>query len=284
MFDVIKKTDLFDPHDIAGSELNSHEPATVKVERPAERRVSAAPARVASLRVSALEPVFPFDKSHQAAAEEYRIIRTKILHHAAKPRLIVVSSPSSGDGKTVTSVNIAASLALKDEAKVLLLDADLRRPRIADVLGISKGSGLAEVLQGGATLDDVLIRAEQLPNLSILPAGQATGNPAELFDSRHWRALVEQIRARFGHVILDTTPLGAVADYELVQSTSDGVIVVIRPDHTPRKECHRALGIVPTEKLLGVVLNCVEEWWLWKRHSYGYYHELPTSAVTPRRK
>ncbi len=244
----------------------------------------AAPTRVAHLRVSALEPVFPFDKSHPAAAEEYRVIRTKILHHAAKPRLIAVSSPSSGDGKTVTSVNIAASLALKDEATVLLLDADLRRPRIADVLGIPKGSGLADILHGHASLDDVLIRAEQLPNLAILPAGQATGNPAELFDSRHWRVLVEQIRARFGHVVIDTTPLGAVADYELIQSTSDGVIVVIRPDHTPRRECHRALGTVPSEKLLGVVLNCVREWWLWRRHSYGYYHELPTSAITLQRK
>jgi len=275
LFDVIKKTDLFDLTDTAQPESNSHERTPAGVERPAEVMVSPGArrttVRIVPLRISALDPVLPFDNGNPAAAEEYRIIRTKILNYATKPRLIVVSSPTSGDGKTVTSINIAASLALKDEARVLLIDADLRRPRVAGMLGIPSAPGLADVLRGKSLLDDAVIRAEQLPNLSILPAGLVAGNPAELFDSQPWRALIEEVRARFTHVIIDTTPLGVVADYELTQSASDGVIVVLRPDHTLRVECRRALGVVPSDKLIGVVLNCVADWWLWRHHSYAYY-------------
>jgi len=278
LFDVIKKTDLFDLDEAAQPESSSHERTPAEVERPAEVMVSPADrcttGRIVPLRVSALDPVFPFDNSHPAAAEEYRIIRTKILNHATRPRLILVTSPTSGDGKTVTSVNIAASLALKDEARVLLIDADLRRPRVARLLGIPAAPGLADVLQGKSVLNAALVRAEQLPNLSILPSGLVAGNPAELFDSQPWRVLIEEVRARFTHVIIDTTPLGVVADYELTQAASDGVIVVLRPDHTLRKECRRALGVVPSDKLIGVVLNCVKDWWLWRHHSYAYYQDL----------
>jgi receptor protein-tyrosine kinase len=228
--------------------------------------------RLVRLRLSTFSPVFPFDKGDDTAAEQYRMVRTKILHSPKKPRLIVVSSACSGDGKTVTSINIAASLALKDQASVLLVDGDLRQPRVAEALGIPPSPGLAEILSSGTDLDAALIRPEQFPNLFILPAGNAGTSAAELLDSERWRAFIKQIRGRFAHVIFDAPPLALLTDYDLIQLACDAAVLVARPGHSNRAAFLKALEAVSPEKMLGVVLNCVENWWLWKTPAYGYYY------------
>jgi capsular exopolysaccharide synthesis family protein len=284
IFDVLKKDNLVDFGELCESEMDlareqqeGHGHSICRVNDTSLPRNST---RIVQLRLSVLSPFFPFDNGQNAAGEQYRIIRTKILHSCNKPRLIVVSSASSGDGKTVTSINIAASLALKDGSRVLLVDGDLRRPRISDALGLPVAPGLTEVLSGVAELESALVRAEQFPNLFILPAGNSGESAAELLDSERWRLLIKQIRERFTNVLFDTPPIATVADYELVQLVCDGTIVIARPDHSDRAACVAALGIVPKEKLLGVVLNCVEDWWLWKTPAYGYYRKQ-VSERTP---
>jgi capsular exopolysaccharide synthesis family protein len=229
--------------------------------------------RMTRLRVSALSPIFPFDGRDQLAAEQYRIIRTKILHSPQKPRLIVVSSGCIGDGKTVTSINIAASLALKEDCSVLLIDGDLRQPRVAEALALSGSPGLAEVLSGETDLQTALVRPEQFPNLFILPAGNMASSAAELLDSERWRDLVKQARSQFDYAIFDAPPIAMLADYELIQLVCDAAILVARPDHSNRDACLKALRSIPAEKMLGVVLNAVEDWWLWKIPTYGYYRQ-----------
>jgi capsular exopolysaccharide synthesis family protein len=228
--------------------------------------------RVAALQVSALAPVFPFEDLHSHAAEQYRMIRTKILHHPLQPRAIVVSSPTSGDGKTVTAINLAAVLALKKDTRVLLVDADLRRRDVHRVLGIPEKPGLADVLSGATSLEESIVRLEQFANLWVLPAGSGDRNPAELLESRRWREVIGDCRQRFTHVVIDATPIAAVTDFELIQLACDGVVLVVRPDHTNRGACHKALEAVAKEKMIGTVLNCVEEWFLWKPQGYGYYY------------
>ncbi len=286
IFDAIKRDNVLDLSDICDAEpeqapapqRESGRPAlsVVEVNAPAP-----APTRTAPLRVSALSPIFPFDEAHYAAAEQYRIIRTKILHHPKKPRLIITSSACSGDGKTVTSINIAASLALKDELSVLLVDADLRRPRVAEALGIPTTPGLSEVLSGKLDLEAALLTTEQFPNLSILASGELTENAAELLDSDRFRSFIEEVRRRFSIVIFDATPVATVADYELLQHICDGVVIVIRPEHTERNRCTKVLDLIPKEKLLGVVLNCVEDWWLWKTPAYDYYRRVSSERAVP---
>jgi capsular exopolysaccharide synthesis family protein len=228
-------------------------------------------ARELRLRLSALAPVLPFDGSNQRAAEQYQIIRTKILHHGRRPRFVLVSSATSGDGKTVTSINVAASLALKSDARVLLIDGDLRQPSVARTLGIPVEPGLREVLAGQIPFESALIRAAEVPNLYVLPAGGVNARAADLLDSERWRTLVASVRERFTTVICDAPPIATVADYELLQMVADGTVVVARPGHTERHACRKALESVEQTKLIGVVLNCVEDWWLWKTPSYGYY-------------
>lgn len=227
--------------------------------------------RIVTLRASSASPVFPFTETSAAAAEQYRIIRTKLLHNPKKLQLILISSPCSGDGKTITAINIAGSLALKTDSRTLLIDGDLRRPRVAEELDIPQSPGLTDVLAGKVALDDALVRAEQFPNLFILTAGTPANNPAELLDSPRWLVLLEQVRNRCANVIFDGPPAGSVADYELLQHACDGVILVIRPDHSDRAACFKAFEIVAKPKLTGVVLNCTEDWWLWKTPGYAYY-------------
>lgn len=234
--------------------------------------------RVHSIRVPAGAPLFPFDTEHSRAGEQYRIVRTKIVQHPAQPRLMVVSSAGPGDGKTVSSVNIAAALALKDDANVLLIDADFRRSSVAKLLGLPLEPGLADVLAGGCTLEDAMVRIEQSPNLYVLPGGNVRSNPAEMLDSQQWRNLCAAFRRNFHYTVIDAPPVAGVADYDLIQVVCDGVIFVTRPDHTNRKLCFKALETVPSGKLIGVVVNCVEEWPLWKTNDYYYYAQRPVNG------
>jgi protein-tyrosine kinase len=283
MFDAVRKNGVINFGEICQldtkdvSDLGEVSDQPVPVLRPVSPILKSD--RVVRLRASALSSVFPFDEAQHLAAEQYRIIRTKLLHSPQKPQLVVVSSVSSGDGKTTTSINIAGSLALKSDSRILLVDGDLRHPRIAEELDIPFTPGLTDVLSGTAEFETAIIRAEQFPNLFILPAGTPTGNAAELLDSPRWREFLGQVRARFANVIFDAPPMATVADYELLQYGCDGVVLVVRPDHSNRAACIKALGTVPERKLLGVVLNCIEDWWLWKTPAYGYYGNRSSEQV-----
>lgn len=295
IFEVLSKDNLLDLQEVSNSSeleqlatpakaFEETSTATLDTGVPAPARPESA-VREVSLRASALTPVFPFfDEMHSAAAEQYRIIRTKLLHSPKKARVIVVSSPSSGDGKTISSINIAASLSLKENFSVLLVDADLRRPAIADLLGLSSTPGLADVLSGRATLNAAMVHPVEFPNLCILPAGDGRHAAAELLASERWPGIIEQFRTQFDLVIVDATPIAVVADFELLQHVSDGVVVVVRPDHTDRTACLTALRSVTKEKFIGIVLNCLEDWLFCKTYHYEYYgkNSKSTLTTTPR--
>jgi capsular exopolysaccharide synthesis family protein len=230
--------------------------------------------RTVCLRVADVTPVLPFDETDNRAAEQYRIIRTRLISHPKQPVTILISSAGPGDGKSVSAINVAGALSLKTEARVLLMDADFRRSSIHTQLGISRSPGIAEVLTGAATLEQAIVRSPAFPNLYIAPAGEPHANPSELLDSTAWRTLSEQVRGSFRYVIMDSPPVGCVADYELLQAACDGVVLVVRPDHTKRQACLKALSIVPKDKLLGVIMNCVSDWPLGHDYSYMYYQKI----------
>lgn len=186
--------------------------------------------------------------------------------------MIVISSPTAGDGKSVSATNIAAALSLKSDAHVLLLDADFRRSAIHVQLGLPPSPGLAEVLADACTLEEALVHTQEFPNLFVMSAGAPPENPVELLDNARWPNLCAKLRGLFRYVVLDSPPVGAVADYDLIQAVCDGVILVVRPDHTNRSLCAKALAAVPKPKFLGVLLNCVPEWSLAKHAGSDYYY------------
>ena len=247
-------------------------PAPGPTEPPAAGASPAAGVRTARLRVAAGSPLLPFEEGQWRPSEQYRILRTKLGQHPKQPRMIVISSPAPGDGKSVTAINTAAALSLKSDSEVLLVDADLRKAAIHRQLGLEESPGLAEVLTGDCAVEEALVRTAEFPSLFVLPAGVPPSNPVELLDSPNWPAVCARLRSLFRYVIVDSPPLGAVADYDLIQAVCDGVILVVRPDHTNRELCDKALKIVAKAKFLGVLLNCVPDWPLGKHAGSDYYY------------
>jgi succinoglycan biosynthesis transport protein ExoP len=241
------------------------------------------PIRQVSPRPAVSAVLLPVDGHDHRDGEQYRIIRTKIVQHPEHPRLLAVSSACIGDGKTVSAINIAAAISLKEKASVLLVDADFRRSSVADALGIEEAPGLAEVLQGKCSVQDAVVQLESHPNMYVLPRGEALSNPVELLDSPKWQMVCQLFRSLFDFAVIDGPPVGLVADYDLIQATSDGVILVVRADHTSRVQFLKVLQAVPKKKLIGVVMNCEPDWFLTRSlgHDYSYYSHEKKPDTSP---
>jgi polysaccharide biosynthesis transport protein len=202
-------------------------------------------------------------------AESYHILRTAILLSTAPrpPQALLVTSAQPGEGKTCTALNLSVGLAQRG-VPVVLVDADMRRPGVTRALGVSaNGSGLSTVLAGGRTLDESLLQYEPVPNLWVLPAGPEAPNPADLLSSPTMREVLEQLRRRFTHVVLDSAPLLLVTDATLLSGMVDGTLLVVESGVMARRGLTRAHKILQSAggKVLGAVLN------KWDARSEGYY-------------
>jgi capsular exopolysaccharide synthesis family protein len=242
--------------------------APVRTTRP-DRAVGRWQIRALPLPVSDAAPLLSTRPTHANAAEQYRFVCTRVRHHPSATATIVVSSPGIGDGKTVTTINLAAAFAQSGDEQVLLIDGDLRCSSVHAYLHVPRSPGLGELLAGKGSLQEAIFRVEQVPGLCIMPAGTAAGNPTELLGSSRWPALVKTLREHFDRVIVDCPPVEAVADYDLIAAGCDGAILVVRPDHTNRALCLRALEKT-RKKLLGALINCTADRLLQKQY-LSYY-------------
>ncbi|CAN5661155.1 hypothetical protein BH23ACI1_BH23ACI1_01450 [soil metagenome] len=194
--------------------------------------------------------------SHSLAAEQFRALRTRIkrAENGRAMRTIVITSPAKGDGKSLTAANLALTMAQEYQQRVLIVDADLRRPTVHRLFGIADGPGLADVLMGGAVLDDALVMMPD-HHLSILPAGALPHHPAELLGSAAMRRLLDTLRSRYDRIIIDMPPVAPLADLHIVAPLVDGVLMIVRAGVTPKPAIERALAGLDTAKVLGLVLN-----------------------------
>lgn len=224
---------------------------------------------ILQVRIQDGAPLLPFGGESSHAAEQYRIIRTKILQHQLRPRSLVMTSAESGDGKSVSSVNLAGVFALNPEFNVLLVDGDLHRSSLARYFSVDTSPGLAEIINGKATVREAVRRVDPFPNLFFLPGGKSQTGPADLFNTNRWKEIADALKEQFTFVVIDAPPAGVFADFDLILDQVEGVVLVVREDHTNRMLWMRALQTIPREKMLGVVMNCVQPWFLGK--SFGYY-------------
>jgi exopolysaccharide transport family protein len=205
-------------------------------------------------------------------AESYRALRTSLLlsNLGAPPKVIMVTSARPQEGKTTTSINAAIVLAQKG-VRVLLVDADLRRPSIHKTLGMGPRSGLSNVLTGSATLQQTITISPVLPNLFIMPAGTPPPNPAELLASSNMRDLIAELREQFDHIVIDTPPTLSVTDAVVLSPRADATILVIRSGHTTKQALRRARDILMqvNAHVAGVLLNAVDL----SSPDYYYYYE-----------
>jgi protein-tyrosine kinase len=190
------------------------------------------------------------------AAEQYRGLRTRLAHAEGSSalRTILVTSPQKGEGKSVTSANLALTMAQELQRRVIIVEADLRKPSMQLLFGLPPGPGLADYLCGACELNQAM---KYLPeyNLTVIPAGEAPTNPAELLGSTAMRRMLDHLRTRFDRVILDTPPVLPLADVAVLAPIVDGALLVVRAGVTPKPAIENALRSFDSSRLLGIVLN-----------------------------
>jgi capsular exopolysaccharide synthesis family protein len=203
--------------------------------------------------------------------EGYRVIRTALNYSWSDPgsRIVTVTSTAPGEGKTLTAVNLALTLATQ-EGRVLLIDTDLRKPATHVLLRTRRGPGLSDVLVGRAKASEaVQTRLRETP-LAYLPSGTHAPSPGDLLTTRTMRGLLDGLRRFYDWIVIDTPPVGAVSEPLILAPLTDGVIVVTSAEMVPRKAVLQTLERIHDSgaRILGVVLNRAQV----DKHSYYYSH------------
>lgn len=227
-------------------------------------------------------------------AEAYRALRTSILLSSIgqAPKVLLLTSALPQEGKTTTSVNTAIVLAQKG-GKVLLVDADMRRPSVHHALKVRNRAGLSTVLTGSSRFEDVVAPSPILPNLFVLPAGPPPPHPAELLGSSVMQSYIEKWRQEFDHIIIDTPPVLSVTDAVLLSVQADAVVLVIRSAKTTKEALRRSRDILMqvNARVMGVVVNAIDlhspdAYYYYYGASYGgrYYDESAAAAARDDRR
>jgi capsular exopolysaccharide synthesis family protein len=205
--------------------------------------------------------------------EEYRSLRTQILHKSQRQKLqsIVVASVNPSEGKSVTAINLSWMLAQTDGVRALVIDSDLRMPSLTDYLGIETDKGLSHILAERATLQESIIKLEP-SGLHLLPGGEARSDVAELISGPKFKEILRQARQMFDFIIIDAPPLGIFTDATVLINHADGAMLVVRAGKTRYSEVDRILETLPRDRMLGVVLNQSEDVLDENDYNYGYYN------------
>jgi exopolysaccharide transport family protein len=203
-----------------------------------------------------------------AVAEAYRVLRTNLIFSTAEAtgRAVVISSANPGEGKTTTVANLAASLALNG-ARVLAVDADLRRPTMHQHFGIAKTPGLSDLIVGKCQASEA-IQTTRFKGLQVLPCGYVPPNPAELLGSTSMKQVINALRTHYDWVLIDTPPILAMADTPVLCPVVDGIVLVIGAELSSRPAIQRAIDQISSVggKVMGIVLNKVNL----ERNAYYY--------------
>ena len=202
--------------------------------------------------------------------EAYKTIRTNIMFSLSDKedcRTVIFTSAIQGEGKTSTAVNMAITFAQTD-AKVLLMDCDLRRARVHRMLSLKNEAGISDVLAGMDTAENVLKQSPLAPGVDVLTAGHIPPNPSELLVSPRMGQLMQVLKQQYDYILIDTPPVTLVADSTSMRNYADGYVVVLRENYTPRKlleDTEERLNMAEA-RILGYVISGVGA-----EGSYGGY-------------
>lgn len=208
-------------------------------------------------------------KPKSIAAEAYRSLRTNIQYSSfdKKYQTLVVTSANPGEGKTTVAGNLALALA-QGESKVLLVDCDMRRPSVHKRFRISNTYGISDLLVGNKKMESVAHKYND--NLTIVLSGKIPPNPAEMLGSKAMTAFLEEMKKHFDYIVLDTPPLQAVADAQILSTKVDGSLIVVRAGVTKKDAVHNAVSIINkvNGNIIGTVLNAADN----SKDKYYYYY------------
>jgi len=189
-------------------------------------------------------------------AEQYRALRTRILHAdtMSPTNVVMITSPGRGEGKTLTAGNLGLAMAQEWQRRICIVDADLRHPQMHRIFGLPDGPGLCDVLTGRATLEEALVTLEE-HQVTILPAGNVPAHPAELLGTSAMRKTMDLLRGQFDRIVLDAAPAAPLADVSILAPLVDRVLLVVRSGVTTKPSIHDAIASIEPSQLLGFVLN-----------------------------
>ncbi|MGB7931191.1 MAG: CpsD/CapB family tyrosine-protein kinase [Gammaproteobacteria bacterium] len=194
--------------------------------------------------------------------EAYNILRTQVLQRLKENNwnVLAVTSPGSGEGKTLTAINLAVSIAREVDYSVLLVDANLRHPWMLEHFGLSQHKGLSDYLIDNVPLSELLIQSERIKHLALLPAGQALTNSAEMLNSPRMAELVKEMKSRYHSriIIFDLPPVLTSADALAFSPYVDAALLVIEEGQTQKQDVERAVELLGNTNIVGTVLNKAE--------------------------
>lgn len=253
------------------NESNGGAAASINGAKPKPTSLEALNIPKLQINVERVNPrVVSITHPRSAYCEEYRSLRTQILHKSKKRKLqtIVVASVGPSEGKSITALNLSWLFAQTDGVKALLIDSDLRLPSLAEYLGVENKKGLSDVLVGNATLTESIVQLEPA-GLYVLPGGEARSDVAELISGPKFAEILDEARGLFDFVIIDAPPLGIFTDAAVLINLADGALLVVKANQTRYKDIDRILDTLPRERMLGTVLNQSEDT-LMDESSYKY--------------
>ena len=204
------------------------------------------------------------------AAESYRTLRTNIQYSSffdKEYKVIVITSSEPGEGKSTTAGNLALCMAQGDK-KVILIDCDLRKPSLHKKFKVSNLVGLSDVIIGKENLLSAIHRYNK--NLVLLTSGKIPPNPSEMLSSKAMESLLEELKGAFDYIILDTPPVQAVTDSQILSTKADGTILVVRAERTKKDSVNNAINLLKkvNANIIGTVLNGINV----SRNKYYYYY------------
>lgn len=217
----------------------------------------------AAVRTIAINPdsrlLATIAEPHSAVSEQYRKLKSALVRLTNQDKfrnLLMVTSAIAGEGKSLTAVNLAISMAQEYDLTVLLIDADLRRPCIHEYLGFDQTIGLSDCLQDGIDIGEAIIKTD-ISKLSVISAGREIEKPLELFASKKMQEFLAEIKHRYNdrYVIIDTPPLLPFAETRSLAHIADGIVLVIHEGVTPMESVVEAREVLKGCPVLGVVLN-----------------------------
>ncbi len=224
-------------------------------------------------------------------AEQFRALRTNIQFMLAEEaeKTILITSSMSGEGKSFISINLSSTLALSGK-KVVLLELDLRKPKIAHHLSLNNQTGFSNYVIGKASLSDVIVPSGVIDGFDVVPSGPVPPNPAELIMMPKTTQLIEELKARYDYIVIDTAPIGLVTDAQLLSKYADAVIYILRQGYTYLQQLKTADELYRSGKMkrMGMVINDVElkrgNAYGYGKYGSGYYDETNTASTLKLKK
>jgi len=206
------------------------------------------------------------------AAEQFKKVCIHILQNSpAEKKTILITSALPLEGKSVSSANLAIVFAQTPEIHAILIDADLRKPNLHKLLGVSIDKGLRDYLEGSVPFSEIFYKTS-IPKLSLIPAGRPLKSSVELLSSFRMKSLINELRERYpkSYIIIDSTPILLTSESDILLNQADGIIVVVEYGKTQRDALERSLKFLDKKKIVGIIFNKVDYKLL--RYNYGYSH------------